>query len=861
MKRIFKIQYLPLAIILVSFFSISLILVNSLKTIKTSVVKVVEHKGINLDNISPNTTPELAKIKNFYETDRNMRYLKRLNISFLFFISELKHGMNLFQTSNEGSGIRMELQSPSNLVIQVRTRDANEIVVPLSYAITANKWYNVNLSIDEKNKTTVIINNETVYSRTIRKMDYFIDDIAIGTGLSKSRNFEGIIKNLSLKYELLEPSFRSQIITTLLPVSLILSFLIILFALLYLLYPNSLKISNFSFYSLFLPLLFLLNMYFYSIRKINYFMGDDIFAINFVQNVYSFISLLIKSNGNVFRPILSLAHFIKYSLFGINYDLWFYSNILHSFLNLLLIFYLTYIITWKNKFLSACVVLLVLASQVRVWLYMWWPTIGTENLFIETWSLLCLIFLFQAHYSKSFIKYLFSLGFYFLLINTHESNLVLTPLFLLFVFLEKEIFTTILKKIIGIILPIFISITYYIAKVYIAQAEFFVAAASGGNYKFNHINLFGSVIPTYLQYILQFFNINLSKVAERGQMPLFSTDPLIIKSISIITVCSFILIAVIFIKSLFEKRGLTFKKNKSNKRIELYSLFFIVLIIVPASLVPTQMELRWVESSYIVLLMIYVLLGYQVIFRKKLFYKLIFIFSLILLFTSNYYHFYYNYLLPESKIVQVGSQGGMDEAIRLKEEYGNSLKNYRIFVDIPGYFEPSLLFLDSFYPGELFTKAFKSYEEIYINPVNTKKNLILRFDSNSKRYIDVTNDFYSYLDSEQTKYGNLLTLPVSASSIHIESVKVDPRTLSLAVESNIRQSRKCESDVFIFINNFFFMKIPFRSIDFQTDKCHFVFSIPRDRPPKEFELKMITVKDGYSNSSFYKFNSEGSIND
>jgi len=849
-KKIIKIKYLPFAIVSIALISIAFILFNGLKTIDSHVVKTTEHKGISFDNVSTDTTPELAKIKNFYETDRNRTYLKRLNISFRFFMPEVKNGMNLFQTSNEGSGVRMEVQSPSNLMIQVRTRDANEIIVPLSYQISANKWYKVNLSIDEQNKTTIIINNETVYSRTIRKMDYFIDDIAIGTGLSKSRNFEGIIKDFSFKYEFLEPNFKSQTLAVLQPISFVLAFSIILLALLYLLYPNTFQLSNFNFYSLFFPLLFFLNMYFYSIRKINYFFGDDVFYINFVSNNYSLISLLVKNNGSIFRPILNLIFFIKYQVLGLDYNLWFYSNILHSLLNLLLIFYLAYIITWKNKFLSACVVLLVLSSQVRVWLYLWWPTIGTHNLFVETWSLLSLIFLFQAHFSKSFIKYLFSIGFYFLLINTHESNLILTPLFLLFVFLEKEIFTTLLKKFIGIVLPVFISVMYYVAKVYIARAEFFVAAASGGNYKFDHIDLFGSVIPTYLQYFLQFFNVNLSEVAERGQMPLFYIDPFIIKIISIITVIGFIFLTISVIKKIISKK----------KFVQLYLFVFFILIIIPAALIPTQMELRWVESAYVVFIILYVVISYQlsVISRlsKKLLNKVVFVILLLFLFISNYYHLYQNYLIPT---VQTGSQGGMDEAIRLKENYGNSIKDYRLFVNIPGYFEPTLLFLDSFYPGELFTKSFTTYDDIYINPTNTKKNLILEFDNKKQRYVDVTNDFNSYYLSKQTKYKYLLELPILRSSININSVAVDPRSLTLNINGSITQSQECTNDVYIFINNSFFTKIPFKSLDFQKNQCNFIFSIPRDRPPKEFNLKIITVQNGYSNNSQYEFDSEGSI--
>lgn len=845
-KKIFKIKFIPSFIILISFFSISLILFNGLKTIKTSVVKVVEHNNINFDNVSPDTTPELAKIKSFYETERNRSYLKRLNISFQFFMPKFKNGMNLFQTSNEGSGVRMEVQDPSNLIIQVRTRDSNEIVIPLSNRILANKWYSINLSIDELSKTTVIINNETVYSRIIRKMDYFIDDIAIGTGLSMSRNYEGIIKNFSLKYQLLEPNFKSLIVAPLLPVSFIIIFSIILISLLYLLYPGILKISDLNFYLLFIPLLFFLNTYFYSIRMLNYFYGDDIFTINFVENNFSFISLLIKTNGSSFRPLFNLIFFIKYQLFGLNYILWFYSNIIHSFINLLLIYSFAYLVTKKNKFLSVLIVISILFSQVRIWLYFWWSTIGTGNLFIETWSLLCLIFLFQAFLNKSFLKYLISLCFYFLLINTHESNLILAPLFILFTFLEKDIFTSKLKKIFGIILPIFISMFYYIVKVYVAQVDFFVANSSGTNYKFNNINFFGSVIPTYFNYILQFFNVNLSKVAERGQMPLFSIDPTIIKIISIITVISFIFLTILTIRK-------TFIKNK----FIIYLFCFFILIPIPASLIPTQMELRWVENAYIVFIILYILISYQLTFKNKLITKIFFIFLLFFLFVSNYYHFYYYYLLPYSKEIQAGSQGGMNEAIRLKENYGNSLKDYRLFVNIPGPFIPDYLFFDTFYPLELFTKVFNSYDDIYINPVNTEKNLILKFDSNKQRYIDVTSDFYNYYASKQIEYGYLLTLPILRSTINIDSLTVDPRSLTLNIDGTIKQKQKCLNDVYIFINNSFFEKIPYKSLDFQKDRCHFVFSIPRDRPPKEFELRFISVEDNYSNSNLYSFDSEG----
>ena len=195
-----------------------------------------------------------------------------------------------------------------------------------------------------------------------------------------------------------------------------------------------------------------------------------------------------------------------------------------------------------------------------------------------------------------------------MLINTHESNLVLTPLFILFVFLEKDIFSTKLKKITGIILPILISGFYYIAKVYIAEADFFVAAASGGHYTFNRIDLFGSVIPTYLQYILQFFNINLSKVAERGQMPLFNIDSLGIKVVSVITVIGFIFLTISLMKKIVLKKEF----------VKLYFFVFFILILVPASLIPMQMELRWVENAFIVFIILYVIMSYQAYLQKKI---------------------------------------------------------------------------------------------------------------------------------------------------------------------------------------------------------------------------------------------------
>ena len=121
----------------------------------------------------------------------------------------------------------------------------------------------------------------------------------------------------------------------------------------------------------------------------------------------------------------------------------------------------------------------------------------------------------------------------------------------------------------------------------------------------------------------------------------------------------------------------------------------------------------------------------------------------------------------------------------------------------------------------------------------------------------MTNDFYTYLESRQIEYSHLLELPVVKSTININQVIIEPKTLTLNIDASIRQSQKCVNDVYVFINNSFLKKISSKLLDFQKDQCHFIFSIPRDRPPKEFELKLTSVEDGYLNSTYYVFDSEG----
>ncbi len=160
-------------------------------------VKSITHGGINFNSNS--TDPGLSSVKEFREN--TVPQYQEIKINFKMKVDSTQNWGNVFQTATFNKGVRMELASPSSLFMAVGDGTETGLV---GYLITDSlklgEWYSVRLRIDKHKNIKVLLGDEIVVNVRDNKINYFINDIAVGTGFAKTRPFDGEIKDFSLRY-------------------------------------------------------------------------------------------------------------------------------------------------------------------------------------------------------------------------------------------------------------------------------------------------------------------------------------------------------------------------------------------------------------------------------------------------------------------------------------------------------------------------------------------------------------------------------------------------------------------------------------------------------------------------------------
>jgi hypothetical protein len=122
---------------------------------------------------------------------------KELNLKFNFVVYSLRDNDNIFQTSKENEGLRLETTNEGKLylVYGISSKGAEQTYNSklLLDKIEFGKQYSLELDISNRNRAKVIIDNKSVLDSFINSLDYKVDDIAVGTGYNKSRPFSGKI--------------------------------------------------------------------------------------------------------------------------------------------------------------------------------------------------------------------------------------------------------------------------------------------------------------------------------------------------------------------------------------------------------------------------------------------------------------------------------------------------------------------------------------------------------------------------------------------------------------------------------------------------------------------------------------------
>ena len=219
----------PLLYFLLIISSLMLLMLTINDDVKYKTVKSVTHSGVYFDSHSNNSA--LASIKEFSETVRSEA--KDINISFKMKAYSIGQYNNVFQTAQLNSGIRMELASPSTAALVVGCGNENRCTgVIISNNFEINKWYMVTIDLDRRSHLRVSLNGDVVVNGKYPGLNYSLSEFAVGTGLSKTRPFDGVIEDFSVHYSLLAEYYNADLIIFILKDILFLLNIMILFYLL-----------------------------------------------------------------------------------------------------------------------------------------------------------------------------------------------------------------------------------------------------------------------------------------------------------------------------------------------------------------------------------------------------------------------------------------------------------------------------------------------------------------------------------------------------------------------------------------------------------------------------------------------------
>jgi len=118
----------------------------------------------------------------------------------------------------------MELSEPATLAIIIRMKHRSLRGYDLLRDLQQQKWYPVEIDIDLNKHVTVMIDGEKVLDVIEPDIDYDISEIAVGSGFSKMRNFDGSLAEFQIHYILYK---RNQFLAILIDLSKILAFIIV----------------------------------------------------------------------------------------------------------------------------------------------------------------------------------------------------------------------------------------------------------------------------------------------------------------------------------------------------------------------------------------------------------------------------------------------------------------------------------------------------------------------------------------------------------------------------------------------------------------------------------------------------------
>lgn len=167
-------------------------------------VKTFQSDELNFDSRSPQA--ELSAVKEINETQESNQ--QEININFRMKVYSMGEFGNVFQTAELNSGIRLELIKPNTLLLIIANA-GHEKGIELTKSLELNKWYSIAITINQSGRIKVFVDGAMTAHALLNSTNYKIQGIAVGTGFSKSRPFDGKVENFSISYKLYKKQKRA----------------------------------------------------------------------------------------------------------------------------------------------------------------------------------------------------------------------------------------------------------------------------------------------------------------------------------------------------------------------------------------------------------------------------------------------------------------------------------------------------------------------------------------------------------------------------------------------------------------------------------------------------------------------------
>ena len=174
-------------------------------------VKTVDLGPFNFDSRS--SRPELSQVKEYFEN--HAAAMKAVTIHFRMTVHAISNWNNVFQTAPLNDGMRLELSAPATLCLLVGHSTARKIgderTYPLLSDLQLHHEYSIDIQSDQNGFLNVAIDGAPKIRADMNTLDgrlanFDISDIAIGTGFSKARPFDGALQDFRIHYQLLDKS-------------------------------------------------------------------------------------------------------------------------------------------------------------------------------------------------------------------------------------------------------------------------------------------------------------------------------------------------------------------------------------------------------------------------------------------------------------------------------------------------------------------------------------------------------------------------------------------------------------------------------------------------------------------------------